>query len=214
MRYLTALIASAVTVLMLAACGSSTSSFSSPGLPPSSRQPSSPPSTISQPQSSSDAVTGTVSWPDGNPAANASVYFNNHDPGFSGNGWNQGQNGNWWYQVQQLPADGSYSLPGCPCGYLTAYLLVPPTSGASLANGGFACWIIMQDDSGTYSGRQVSPGDVIKWRALRMNCSPTFYTSDSSTVQSVRIETDPSQNGGDYSGYAGTWQDAETRTSG
>src|SRR6185437_6843552 len=91
MRYLTALIASAVTVLMLAACGSSTSSFSSPGLPPSSQQPSSPPSTISQPQSSSDAVTGTVSWPDGNPAANASVYFNNHDPGFSGNGWNQGQ---------------------------------------------------------------------------------------------------------------------------
>jgi hypothetical protein len=30
----------------------------------------------------------------------------------------------------------------------------------------------------------------------------------------VRIETDPSQDGGDYSGYAGTWQDAKTRTGG
>lgn len=73
---------------------------------------------------------------------------------------------------------------------------------------------LINNDSGTCSGRPANPGDVINWQALKMNCSPAFYTSGSSTVQSVRIETDPSQNGGDYSAYAGTWQDAETRTSG
>jgi hypothetical protein len=30
---------------------------------------------------SSGSVTGTVTWPDGHPAANASVYFYNYDPG-------------------------------------------------------------------------------------------------------------------------------------
>ena len=213
MRYLKALTVSAATALMLAACGSSAPSPSAPGPSPSSQQPSPPPSTTSQPQSSSDAVTGTVTWPDGHPAVNASVYFDNHDPGFSGSGWSQGENGN-WYQQQQLPADGSYSLPGCPCGDVTAYLYVPPTYGAPRANGGFFCWIIMQDDSGTYSGRQANPGDVINWQALNMNCSPTFYTSDPATVRQARITNDPSLNGGDYSAYAGTWQAAELRTSG
>jgi hypothetical protein len=187
--------------------------FPFPGPPPSSQQPSPPPSTTTQPQSSSDVVTGKVTWPDGNPVVNASVYFNNHETGFSGSGWNQHDYANSWYQQQQLPADGLYSLPGCPCGDLTAYLLVPANYRAPLANGGFDCWIIMQDDSGNYSERQANLGDVINWQALNMNCSANFYTSDPSTVLSVRIATDPSRNGGDYSGYAGTWQDAELRTS-
>jgi hypothetical protein len=209
MRYLPALTVSALTVL-LAACGSVTS----PQQPPSQQRQLSPQQqSSSAQQSSTDAVTGTVTWPDGHLAANASVYFNNHDAGFSGSGWSQGQNGN-WYEYQQLPADGSYSLPGCPCADLTAYLYVPGTPGAPAANGGWDCWIIMQDVSGTYSGRQAGPGDVINWQALDLPCSPIFYVSDPSVVQALPTQLDPSLNGGDYSAYAGTWQAAELRTSG
>ena len=57
-------------------------------------------------------------------------------------------------------------------------------------------------------------GDVINWQALDMPCSPTWYTSDQSTVQSQATALDPSLNGGDYSAYAGTWQAAELRASG
>jgi len=149
----------------------------------------------------SGSVTGTVTWPDGHPAANASVYFYNYDPGFSASGWSDGE-----YQVQQLPADGSYSLPGCPCQDLTAYLYVPATPGADPANGGQDCWIIMQDDNQTYSGRQANPGDDINWRALDMACSPTWYTSDQPTVQSESTTVLPSLN-------SGSWQSAEARTS-
>jgi hypothetical protein len=148
------------------------------------------------------SVIGTITWPDGNPAANASVYFYNYDPGFTATGWYDGQ-----YQVQQLPADGSYSISGCPCQDLTAYLYVPATPGADPANGGQDCWIIMQDDNGTYSGRPANPGDVINWRALDMSCSPTWYTSDQPTVQSEATTVLPSLN-------SGSWQSAETRTGG
>lgn len=142
------------------------------------------------------SVTGTVTWPDGHPAANASVYFYNYDPGFNPSGWSDGQ-----YEVQQLPADGSYSLSGCPCQDLTAYLYVPATSG------GQACWIIMQDDNGTYSGRPANPGDDINWQALDLPCSPTWYTSDQSTVQSEASTVLPQLN-------SGSWQAAEASTSG
>ena len=155
--------------------------------------------------SGGSSVTGTVTWPDGHLAANASVFFNNHDPGFSGSGWSQGQNGN-WYQQQQLPANGSYSLTGCPCGDLTAYLYVP-AAVMSQANGGWDCWIIMQDDNQNYSGLQANPGAVINWQALNMLCSRTFYTSDQATVQSEQTTVLPSLN-------AGTWQTAEQLTTG
>ncbi len=146
-------------------------------------------------------VTGTVTWPDGHPAANASVFFYNYDPGFSASGWSDGE-----YQVKQLPADGSYSLPDCPCQDLTAYLYVPAMPGADPANGGQDCWIIMQDDNQTYWGRQANPGDAINWRALDMACSPTWYTSDQPTVQSEYTTVLPSLN-------SGSWQSAEARTS-
>ena len=144
MRYLTALAVWAVTILTLAACGSSSTQTAPPGPPPSSTPKSSGPPPSSAPPSQGDAVTGTITWPDGHPASNASVYFYNHDPGFSAIGWSDGQ-----YQVLQLAADGSYSLVGCPCGNLTAYLYVPSTPGADPANGGQDCWIIMKDDNGT-----------------------------------------------------------------
>jgi len=144
----------------------------------------------------SGSVTGTISWPDGHPAANASVFFYNSDPGFSASGWYDGK-----YGVQQLPADGSYSLGGCPCQDLTAYLYIPAPSG------GQACWIIMQDDTQTYSGLPASPGDVINWQALDLPCSPTWYTSDTSTVQSEASSVLPQLN-------SGSWQSWEASTSG
>lgn len=145
--------------------------------------------------SSGGSVTGTVTWPDGHPAANASVYFYNYDPGFNPVGWSDGE-----YEVQQLPADGSYSLTGCQCQDLTAYLYIPAPSG------GQACWIIMQAD-GTYSGLPASPGEVINWQALDLPCSPTWYTSDQATVQSEATTVLPQLN-------SGSWQSWEASTSG
>lgn len=181
MRYLTVLIASAVTVSMLAACGGERSTGGG--------------------GNGGGVVTGTITWPDGRPAANASVYFYNHAPGFSPSGWSDGE-----YQVQQLPADGSYSVSGCPCQDLTAYLYVP-AAVMSPVNGGSDCWIITQDDNGTYSGIAASPGDVINWQALNLPCSSTFYTSDQATVHSEATSVLPVLN-------SGSWQSAEQVTSG
>jgi hypothetical protein len=164
---------------------------------------SGPPATSPQ-STQDDAVTGTVTWPGGHPAAGASVYFYNHDPGFTASGWSHGE-----YQVQQLPTDGSYSLVGCPCGDLTAYLYMSSTPGA-----GRDCWIIMRTTAMPIRESRPVLGDVVNWQALNMLCSPTWYTSDQSTVQSQAAVIDPSQNGGDYSTSAGTWQAAELRTSG
>jgi hypothetical protein len=181
--------ASVLTVGMLAACGSGSGGSGSSG--------SSSGGGGGGGSSSSSSVTGTVTWPDGHPAANASVYFYNYDPGFTASGgWYDGE-----YQVQQLPADGSYSLPDCPCQDLTAYLYIPATSG------GQACWIIMQDDTGTYSGLPADPGDDINWQALDLPCSPTWYTSDQATVQSESSTVLPQLN-------SGSWQAAEASTSG
>src|SRR5215472_7838887 len=120
MRRLTSLAPCAVTVLLLTACGSA-----APQTGSSTQQAQQPPSQpTSQAQQPTDTVTGTITWPDGNLAANAQVYFNNYEPGFTGNGWTARENGS-SYQDLQIPADGSYSLPGCPCADLTAYLLVP-----------------------------------------------------------------------------------------
>jgi hypothetical protein len=211
------LMAAVLAVGLLAACGSGGNVGVSGGLDTSG---------VSGSGGTGDnggaSVTGIVTWPDQNPAANASVYFSIFDTGFNGNGsgWSPGEgstgtwDGTWYYQVNQLPADGSYSLPGCPCSNLTAFLDLPPVVGADTPNGGRGCIIIMQDDSGNYSGLQANPGDVIDWHVLDMNCSPVFYPTDPSSVQSERITTDPSQNGGDYTLYAGTWQAAESRTSG
>jgi hypothetical protein len=179
--------ASVLAAGTLAACGSSGGGYSGASYSGSSS---------TNDGGSGGSVTGTVTWPDRNPAANASVYFYNYDPGFTASGWSDGE-----YQVQQLPADGSYSLPGCPCQDLTAYLYVPATSG------GQACWIIMQDDNQAYWGRPSNPGDTINWQALDLPCSPTWYTSDKPTVQSEASTVLPQLN-------SGSWQAAEASTSG
>jgi hypothetical protein len=152
------------------------------------------------------SVTGTVTWPDGTPAAGASVYFYDYEPQISldTGGWSNGT-----YQVQQLPADGSYSLSGCPCNDLTAYIYLPGQPGGDPNNGGQDCWIIMGDDSGNYSGDPANPGDVINWQALDMPCDSTWYASDQSAVQSTA-----SLLAQQSVGYAGTWQAAAARASG
>jgi len=200
--------ASALTMATLTACsgGSSAPNDSGGSSAPNSGGGSSAPndsggSSAPNDSGGSSSVTGTVTWPDGHPAASASVYFYNYDPRFSASGWYDGK-----YEVQQLAADGSYSLPDCPCKDLTAYLYVPATPGADPANGGQDCWMIMQDDNQTYSGRPANPGDTINWQALDMPCSPTWYTSDQPTVQSESTTVLPSLN-------SGSWQSAEARIS-
>lgn len=164
-------------------------------------------------------VTGTVTWPDGNPVANAAVYFENHDlaacinnsGGFTGVGWSVGDNCNYFFQYVKLGADGSYSLPGCPCADLTAYLDVS-AAVMTPANGGSECWIIMQDNNQNdqnyqnYSGFPANPGDAIDWQALDLPCSDSWYASDSSAVQS-EAPLLAWRN-------SGSWQTAEQVTSG
>jgi hypothetical protein len=200
--------ASVLAVGALAACGSSATSLppppppvSQPPPPPASQQPDPPPSSTSN-----DAVTGTVSWPDGQPAAGASVYFYDYEPQISldTGGWSNGK-----YWVPTLPSDGSYSLGGCPCNDLTAYIYLPGQPGGDPDNGGQDCWIIAQDDSGNYAGDPANPGDVINWQALNMPCDSTWYASDQAAVQSTA-----SLLAQQSVGYAGTWQAAEARASG
>jgi hypothetical protein len=192
--------ASVLAVGALAACGPSTTSLPPPPLPTSQQPDPSPSGT------SNDAVTGTVSWPDGQPAAGASVYFYDYEPQISldTGGWSNGK-----YAVPTLPSDGSYSLTGCPCTDLTAYIYLPGQPGGDPSNGGQDCWIIMQDDSGNYAGDPANPGDVINWQALNMPCDSTWYASDQSAVQSTA-----SLLAQQSVGYAGTWQAAEARASG
>jgi hypothetical protein len=188
-----------LTVGTLAACGSSPSSPPPPP-PPTSQQPGPPPS------SASDAVTGTVSWPDGQLAAGASVYFYDYEPQISleTGGWS---NGTYW--VPTIHSDGTYSLSGCPCNDLTAYIYLPGQPGGDPNSGGQDCWIIMQDGSGNYSGDPANPGDVINWQALNMPCDSSWYASDQQAVQSTA-----SLLAQQSVGYAGTWQAAEARASG
>jgi len=143
-------------------------------------------------------------WPDGNPAANTTVYW--FLGGYSLDSTEP-------YGKGQIPADGSYSLVGCPCSQLTGYLFVPATYGADPLNGGRDCWIILQDQ-GTYGGVTANPGDVINWQALDLPCSAYPYRSDQSVVQSETQLLNSAMNGGDTSVTGGSWQDAESRTSG
>ena len=156
--------------------------------------------------SSGGSVTGTVRWPDGTPAAGASVYFYDYEPQISldTGGWSNGK-----YWVPKLSSDGSYSLGGCPCNDLTAYIYLPGQPGGDPNNGGQDCWIIAGDGSGNYTGDPASPGDVINWQALDMPCDSSWYASDQSAVQSTA-----SLLAQQSVGYAGTWQAAETRASG
>jgi hypothetical protein len=209
------LAASVVVIAVLAACGSNGSGNTSTNV--SSGNGSGNSST--NVSSDNGSVTGTITWHDGNPAANSAVYFENRDlaacinnpGGFTGVGWSVGDNCNYFYQYVQLRADGSYSLSGCPCADLTAYLYVP-AAVMTPANGGSECWIIMQDNNQNdqnyqnYSGFQANPGDVIDWQALDMPCSDSWYASDSSAVQSEATLLQ-SQN-------SGSWQSAEQVTSG
>ena len=156
--------------------------------------------------SSGGSVTGTVRWPDGTPAAGASVYFYDYEPQISldTGGWSNGK-----YWVPKLSSDGSYSLGGCPCNDLTAYIYLPGQPGGDPNNGGQDCWIIAGDGSGNYTGDPASPGDVINWQALDMPCDSSWYASDQSAVASTA-----SLLAQQSVGYAGTWQAAETRASG
>ena len=156
--------------------------------------------------SSGGSVTGTVRWPDGTPAAGASVYFYDYEPQISldTGGWSNGK-----YWVPKLSSDGSYSLGGCPCNDLTAYIYLPGQPGGDPNNGGQDCWIIAGDGSGNYTGDPASPGDVINWQALDMPCDSSWYASDQSAVASTA-----SLLAQQSVGYAGTWQAAETRAGG
>jgi hypothetical protein len=177
MRHLTRLAVSAATILTLMACGSS---------------------------SQGDAVTGTVTWPDGRLAANAQVYW--YVGGYSLDSPVD-------YAISHVHTDGSYSIGGCPCSPLTGYLFVSSAYGADPLNGGRDCWIILQA-RGTYQGITANPGDVIDWQALDMPCAAYMYRSDQSDVQQEALMLNPATNGGDYSASGGSWQDAETRTNG
>ena len=106
MRYLATLAVSALAVCVLAACRAS----SAPGAaPPAAAAPRAP----------GGLVTGTITWPDGHPAADTQVFW--YPGGYTPDPARPPAE-------SQIPADGGYSLAGCPCSQLTGYLHVPPPS--------------------------------------------------------------------------------------
>lgn len=156
------------------------------------------------PASSSDGVTGTISWPNGDPAANTQVYW--YLGGYSADSPTS-------VEQQQIPADGTYALTQCPCSGLTGYLYLPTApETADPLNGGRDCWMILQA-GGNYSGIDANPGDTINWQAVDMPCSTSLFRSDPSDVQSAiqLLNSEMSNPGGDQTETAGSWQDAENR---
>lgn len=204
-RFLACLAACAMLVIGLASCSSPVDpgpviTDTSPVITDTSPVPTdtSPVTTDTSPaDGGSGAVTGTVSWPDGTPAANVKVYFVDGDYHID------------TYQPDQtvqLGADASYSTDLCPCQNLTAYLFLPGQGGTSVD-----CWILMQAQN-TYSGITASPGDAVNWQALDMPCDwQGPYPSDQSSVQTEATALDPNQGGNYSSGNGGSWQDAQSR---
>jgi hypothetical protein len=212
MRALTALVLLAVVSLSLAACGGSPS--------PAPTQPPQPPPASTQPGSNqspaatqSGAVTGTVSWPDGNLAVNADVYFYNFQPTVLGNGWS-GDYTDGYYAVVSVQNDGTYSLTGCPCADLSAYLYIPGVAGEDPLNGGQDCWTIMADGNDNYSGRPANPGDVIDYQALDMPCANTWYSSDQQAAQSEAQVLNEAEQSGENGAVGRHVAAAEQRVSG
>jgi hypothetical protein len=196
MRHLTTLAASAVTILTLAACGSSPA--------PTVPQPPGSPGLAPGRPLSADLVTGTVTWPNGDLAGNTQVYW------FVG-GYRLDSPVD--YAISPVSADGRYSLGGCPCAPLTGYLFVPPRPGADPLHGGRDCWIILQA-RGTYQGVTANPGEVIDWQALDLPCSAHPYRSGPADVQAEARLLNPATSRSDSSATGGSWQDAEARTGG
>lgn len=191
MRYLATLAVSALAVSVLAACSAS----SAPGAaPPAAAAPRAP----------GGLVAGAITWPDGHPAANTQVFW--YPGGYTPDPARPPAE-------SQIPADGGYSLAGCPCSQLTGYLHVPPPSLAWPADKIPGCWIILRA-RGTYTGITARPGEVINWRALAMPCAPAPFSSDPAHVrQEIQLLT--AELASPLSGLTaagGSWQDAENRT--
>jgi hypothetical protein len=140
-----------------------------------------------------DDVTGTVTWPDGEPASNAVIAFFPYGYGFGGQ-----SNG-----VIQVPTDaqGQYAISGCGCDALgaTYYLNYSRNAGSN-------CYIIMQSDSGSYTVT-ASPGDVANWRMLDMPCSKNYLTPATLGKTFALMQSHPEIS-------SGSWRQARLRSGG
>lgn len=150
--------------------------------------------TSQEPAQSAD-VEGTITWPDGIPAANALIDFypNGYPYG--------GQAGGERLQTDQ---QGRYTLGNCPCSDLGASYFLPIGGGSAWNNGGNECIIMLATADGALTG-PAQPGDDVNWQMVNMPCSSNYLRPDSLNQEIAAIQADPQQLSG------GNWWEARAR---
>jgi hypothetical protein len=149
------------------------------------------------------AVTGSVHWPNGDPAANTPLTF--FPQGYSLDELTPSV-------TVQTDATGAYALTECPCQALVGWLMVPENHSPDAFNGGRDCWILMGTDDGTTGGVSAQPPAQLDWNIPDWPCSSTPYNpSDAASVVAALQQQQQDPNDQPDVGYAGTWQDARAR---
>lgn len=176
-------------VILLAACSSTGGHDGGAGSAHSSF------SSLSEDSGTPDStdVTGTVTWPDGEPARNMVIVFYPNGYPFGGQSGGAVQD--------STDSQGQYTIRGCGCAALGATYHL----GTS-RNGGNNCYIIMQTDNGSYAAA-ASPGDVVNWKMVDMPCSRNYLTPASAASSIALLRSHPEISGG-------SWQQARQRSGG
>jgi|tagenome__1003787_1003787.scaffolds.fasta_scaffold20745590_1 hypothetical protein len=193
-----------------ATTSSDTGQPSAPVLPqtPSSAEPQTIPS-VAPPPIPITEVSGTMMWPDGEPARN--ILFEAYPQGVGNGGI-----GNETPVEGQTNSQGSYAFDGCPCQF-SMWLLQPETPGRGPFDGGRDCWIPMAHDN-AIDLVPADPGDTLDWTVVDVPCSDTPYNPRDfdSSAQQLTDQQNAYLAGQDtdFSGYAGPWQQARQRAGG
>jgi hypothetical protein len=130
-------------------------------------------------------ISGTVVWPDGNPARGVRIalFPYNHRSAYS-------LSENPEYDID-TDRSGRYVVQMCPCASLNAWLTI--LSFESAFNNGKSCMIKMTPDGQHYTGVPVQPGQQVNWMIGPKNCDRML------------LEFDP----GHDDPTAATWRQAE-----
>lgn len=140
------------------------------------------------------AVTGTIYWPDGQPAANATVDFYPNGYPYVGTIGGDGE-------VQgTTDSQGRYAITGCGCTAFGAEYHLDYSR-----NGGNYCYIAMHADS-SYTV-SASPGDVVNWTMVDMPCSRVYLNPSDLQGQLALMQAHPEITGG-------SWQQARVNAGG
>jgi hypothetical protein len=140
-------------------------------------------------------VTGTVTWPNGDPAANAEIDI--YPNGYPYAGSSGGE------FTTTTDAAGRYLIQDCGCNQLGATFHL----GAD-RNGGYQCYIMMYAVAEQAFEVSAPDGGNVDWRMVDMPCSQVYLTPQSLQKNLAILKSNPQRLSG------GSWQQAEQRTQG